>query len=98
MVHNNNSNSNNNIISPKYYPLDRTDGLVLAVFASLVGPFGGFLASIIKRAYHRKDFGNLLPGHGGFVDRLDCQLVLAPFVYLYLHLYKFATATSGTSG
>jgi phosphatidate cytidylyltransferase len=42
------------------------------------------LASVIKRAYEQKDFGALFPGHGGLVDRLDCQLVLAPFVYLYL--------------
>jgi phosphatidate cytidylyltransferase len=56
----------------------------LSAFASLIGPFGGFLASVIKRAYEQKDFGTVFPGHGGFVDRLDCQLVLAPFVYLYL--------------
>jgi phosphatidate cytidylyltransferase len=72
-----------------WYPLNKTDGLVLAAFASLVAPFGGFLASFIKRAYGQKDYGSLLPGHGGVVDRLDCQLFLAPFVYLYLTLHKF---------
>ncbi|KAL3907544.1 MAG: hypothetical protein SGARI_003489, partial [Bacillariaceae sp.] len=62
----------------KLYTLDKIDGLALAVFCSLVAPFGGFLASIIKRAYGQKDFGALLPGHGGLVDRLDCQMLLAP--------------------
>jgi CDP-diglyceride synthetase len=72
---------------------DRQDALILSVFASLVGPFGGFLASVIKRAYEQKDFGSIFPGHGGFVDRLDCQLVLAPFVYLYLVLKKANAAS-----
>jgi phosphatidate cytidylyltransferase len=72
-----------------WYPLDQFDGMILAVFTSLVAPFGGFLASIIKRAYGQKDFGTMLPGHGGIVDRLDCQLLLAPAVYFYLTLYKF---------
>jgi CDP-diglyceride synthetase len=73
----------------KLYPLDKTDGMLLAAFASLMAPFGGFLASIIKRAYGQKDFGALLPGHGGLVDRLDCQILLAPAVYFYLSLHKF---------
>jgi phosphatidate cytidylyltransferase len=64
------------------------DGLVISAFASLVGPFGGFLASLIKRAYSQKDFGSLFPGHGGLVDRLDCQVILAPFIYLYLTLSR----------
>lgn len=58
--------------------------LVIATFVSLVSPFGGFLASAVKRAHNAKDFGTLIPGHGGVVDRFDCQVVTAPFVYLYL--------------
>ena len=82
------------ILGPGLKGVTRSDGMVLAAFASLIAPFAGFLASVIKRAYGRKDFGTLLPGHGGVVDRLDCQLMLAPFVYLYLSLYKFATSTT----
>jgi len=58
--------------------------LFLAAYVSLVAPFGGFLASIVKRTHGKKDFGTLIPGHGGVVDRLDCQLLVAPFVYLGL--------------
>mmetsp|Transcript_57987 Transcript_57987/g.173067 ORF Transcript_57987/g.173067 Transcript_57987/m.173067 type:complete len:131 (-) Transcript_57987:490-882(-) len=58
--------------------------LAMAAFVSLVSPFGGFLASAVKRAHGAKDFGSLIPGHGGVVDRFDCQVVTAPFVYLYL--------------
>jgi CDP-diglyceride synthetase len=35
---------------------------------------GGFCASGFKRAFKLKDFGNTIPGHGGLVDRLDCQV------------------------
>ena len=58
-------------------------GTVIALFASLVAPFGGFWASAMKRACNIKDFNNLIPGHGGFMDRLDCQFVMISFVYLY---------------
>ncbi|KAL7445481.1 hypothetical protein ACHAXM_011766 [Skeletonema potamos] len=58
--------------------------VILAAYVSLVSPFGGFLASAVKRAHGAKDFGALIPGHGGVVDRFDCQVVTAPFVYLYL--------------
>ena len=44
-----------------------TQGAVLALLASIVGPFGGFLASAIKRAYAVKDFAGVIPGHGGCV-------------------------------
>ena len=58
--------------------------LVLGLYTSFISPFGGFLASAVKRAHGAKDFGSLIPGHGGVVDRFDCQVVTAPFVYLYL--------------
>lgn len=58
--------------------------LAIALFCCVVAPFGGFVASSIKRAANKKDFGDCIAGHGGLVDRLDCQLVAGPFVYLYL--------------
>lgn len=58
--------------------------MAMSTFISVVSPFGGFLASIVKRAHGKKDFANWIPGHGGVVDRLDCQVVTAPFVYFYL--------------
>jgi phosphatidate cytidylyltransferase len=47
--------------------------LIMAAFASLVAPFGGFFASGFKRAFDIKDFGDSIPGHGGMTDRMDCQ-------------------------
>lgn len=57
--------------------------LVMAVFASAVAPFGGFFASGFKRAFKIKDFSQAIPGHGGFTDRMDCQIVMGFFVYIY---------------
>lgn len=57
--------------------------VVLGVFASIVAPFGGFFASAIKRAYNIKDFDTLIPGHGGVMDRLDCQLVMMFCTYVH---------------
>ncbi|OAF69330.1 hypothetical protein A3Q56_02943, partial [Intoshia linei] len=55
----------------------------LAAFASLFAPFGGFFASGFKRAYKIKDFGAIIPGHGGVTDRFDCQFIMMVFVYVY---------------
>ncbi|KAF1890279.1 hypothetical protein Lal_00013532 [Lupinus albus] len=57
--------------------------LWLGLFASIIAPFGGFFASGFKRAFKIKDFGDSIPGHGGFTDRMDCQMVMAVFVYIY---------------
>jgi len=61
--------------------------LALGLFASLVAPFGGFLASGIKRAYGLKDFNSIIPGHGGVMDRLDCQFLMA--LYTWVHYNAF---------
>lgn len=58
--------------------------LVLAAFASSIAPFGGFFASGFKRAFKIKDFSDTIPGHGGITDRMDCQMVMAVFSYLYI--------------
>ncbi|KAI8001746.1 Phosphatidate cytidylyltransferase 1 [Camellia lanceoleosa] len=55
----------------------------LGLFASIIAPFGGFFASGFKRAFKIKDFGDSIPGHGGMTDRMDCQMVMAVFAYIY---------------
>ena len=74
-------------VGASYYLVEsKRDAVALSIAVSFIGPFGGFLASMIKRAYAQKDFGSLFPGHGGLVDRLDCHMILAPIVFLYLSL------------
>lgn len=58
--------------------------LALSVFSSVIGPFGGFFASGFKRAFKIKDFGDIIPGHGGIMDRFDCQYLMATFVNVYI--------------
>ena len=54
----------------------------LALFASTVAPFGGFAASATKRAFNIKDFDSLIPGHGGFMDRCDCQFIMGTAAFV----------------
>ncbi|ETN09315.1 hypothetical protein, variant 2 [Phytophthora nicotianae INRA-310] len=58
-----------------------------AIFASVVSPFGGFYASAIKRTYKLKDFDSVIPGHGGVMDRMDCQLITNCFTTVYFNTF-----------
>ncbi|XP_034256628.1 phosphatidate cytidylyltransferase, photoreceptor-specific [Thrips palmi] len=58
--------------------------LSMSTFSSVIGPFGGFFASGFKRAFKIKDFGDVIPGHGGIMDRFDCQYLMATFVNVYI--------------
>lgn len=61
----------------------------LAIFASIVSQLGDLFASAIKRKYGIKDYGNIIPGHGGFLDRFDSILFIAPITYYGLVLIEF---------
>lgn len=54
----------------------------VGMLASLVGVLGDLTASVIKRQYEVKDFGNIMPGHGGVLDRFDSVLFAAPFLFV----------------
>lgn len=58
----------------------------IALVLSLVGQVGDFAASSIKRFTGVKDFSNLIPGHGGILDRFDSLIFIAPFAYFLLML------------
>ena len=73
----------NNRINIYLHPF-QIHALSLSIFASTIGPFGGFFASGFKRAFKIKDFGDTIPGHGGFMDRFDCQVIMATFVNVYI--------------
>lgn len=66
----------------------------LIIFAGLIGfvgsiisQYGDLLASKIKRTVEIKDYGKIMPGHGGILDRFDSIIVTAPFVFYAYMLY-----------
>jgi phosphatidate cytidylyltransferase len=62
------------------------DWLMLALLVVISGSFGDLAESMIKRSLNIKDSGDILPGHGGILDRFDSFFISAPFVFLYFLL------------
>jgi len=66
---------------------DMTDWMVLALLAAVAGTAGDLLESKLKRVAGVKDSGNIMPGHGGALDRFDSLLVTLPFAFCYAALF-----------
>ena len=60
--------------------------VILSVILSIVSMFGDLAASTIKRNFGIKDFGKLLPGHGGIMDRFDSALFVMPVLYSAIYI------------
>jgi phosphatidate cytidylyltransferase len=65
------------------------DGLAIGAICGALAPVGDLVESLFKREIGIKDSGRLLPGHGGFLDRLDAIIFCAPAVFLYLRFVVF---------
>jgi phosphatidate cytidylyltransferase len=66
-------------VQVRFWPL-----LILSLCCSLISIFGDLSFSIIKRHCNIKDFGKIMPGHGGVLDRFDSIIFVSPFLFLYL--------------
>jgi phosphatidate cytidylyltransferase len=64
----------------------KTEWLCLTSIIIISGTYGDLIKSMMKRSLNVKDSGNILPGHGGILDRFDSLLGSAPFVFCYLSL------------
>ena len=62
--------------------------LPLSLTCGVVSQFGDLSASVIKRECGKKDFGNLIPGHGGMLDRIDSLVFIAPLIYYFLLIFE----------
>jgi phosphatidate cytidylyltransferase len=60
--------------------------IVISLISSIIGQIGDLLASKIKRSYEIKDFSNILPGHGGILDRFDSIILISIFLILFIGL------------
>ena len=70
------------------FPINPLGGLIIGLVIGLVAPVGDLVVSLLKREAGRKDTGDLLPGHGGALDRIDAWLVAIPVgYYLILAVY-----------
>jgi len=71
---------------PVALPFSFFNALPLVLLISIFGPLGDLAISKLKRSANLKNASDILPGHGGFLDRFDALILAAPVCYLYLYM------------
>lgn len=75
------------ILSTQFAGLSYIHWAVMSLIIVAGGTLGDLCESMLKRSFDVKDSGNLLPGHGGVLDRFDGLFIAAPLVYVYLVIF-----------
>jgi phosphatidate cytidylyltransferase len=65
--------------------------LIMALFTGILASLGDLIQSKFKRLAKVKDSGSLIPGHGGFFDRMDSAIFVAPWFYLILNFKEYVS-------
>ena len=78
------------LICSKYFDCkpNYLNGVIIAIVCSIMSQFGDLAASCIKREHNVKDFGNIMPGHGGILDRFDSVIYISPILFILLNYIK----------
>ncbi|MGD0340641.1 MAG: phosphatidate cytidylyltransferase [Bacteroidales bacterium] len=61
--------------------------LIISLIISIIGTYGDLVESMLKRSTGIKDSGNIMPGHGGFLDRFDSTVMSFPIVFLFISFF-----------
>ena len=64
-----------------------TNWIIISILVVIFGTSGDFFESKLKREAGVKDSGNIMPGHGGMLDRFDSLLFAAPVIFIWLNLF-----------
>ncbi|MEA3446707.1 MAG: phosphatidate cytidylyltransferase, partial [Bacteroidota bacterium] len=74
------------LISGWLVTITLTDWFAITIIVIVAGTYGDLAESMLKRSLGVKDSGNIMPGHGGILDRFDAVLLASPLVFTYLEL------------
>jgi phosphatidate cytidylyltransferase len=74
------------VVLPQIHPWNVGAAALLGLVAGVVAPLGDLFESLVKRTLGLKDMGEVLPGHGGVVDRIDGLLFVLPVTYYLVHI------------
>jgi phosphatidate cytidylyltransferase len=70
-------------------PFSALETAAVSLLITLAGFFGGAVMSAVKRDFGVKDFGGVIPGHGGVIDRLDSLCYAAPVFFHYVRYFHY---------